>query len=655
MRALRADIQILRALAVLSVLVYHFELPGLNKGFLGVDIFFVISGYLMSGVIIRALDDTGHFDAAGFYLRRARRLLPAAFATLLATTMVAPFVLTPSLLADYASQLAGALTFSANFVLWQQSGYFDGHAELKPLLHTWSLALEEQFYFALPLVLVLTTRLAGRRAVAPVLLLLLLGSAATGLWWMPIDPSGTFYLLHTRAWELLIGSLCALPGVQAGVHRLAARIRPVDAAWVALPVLAWCLSIGVDATHPRGDAWLVCLATAGLILLPSAAMQSRQPWMRPLHWIGDRSYSLYLVHWPLIALAKNVWLEGVPAGVHLMLMLLSFVLAHASYEWVEQPMRRIDTGRALAARLLWLALPMLAASGLMWHKLQSPSSRGPGRAMDWQQALRPNYGFARTCDQERNYRPKPACANAARPRTLLWGDSHAMHLVPALLASSPPGGIAQATRSACAPLLDMARRMPHERANRAQRCMAFNESVLQHLAGAPHIEFVVLASRWHYLFTDPVFDAQGRRLKPDAETVARSLGATIRRIRQLGKKVILVSPPASIGPDADLGLCAERRALQLWTIMPSTDAQCAFPQQVHASRHAALLDMLSAASLATHTHVIRLDQLTCQQGRCPAMIDGQPLYRDANHLSHGGSQALGRRAGLGRLIATQAR
>ena len=255
---MRPDIQVLRAIAVLSVLIFHFNLPGLGKGFLGVDIFFVISGFLMSRVILDSLDQA-RFSASTFYLRRARRLLPAAWAVLLLTTLAAPWVLGPAALRDYAAQLGGAMSFSANNVLWQQSGYFDSSADLKPLLHTWSLALEEQYYFVLPLVLIW----AGQRWRGWLLLALALASAGLCLWLNDEAPSASFYLLPSRAWELILGSLCALPAVRERVRSLPARI---DSAWLALPIMASSLIWGWDEVHPRTDALLVCLATAILIL-----------------------------------------------------------------------------------------------------------------------------------------------------------------------------------------------------------------------------------------------------------------------------------------------------------------------------------------------------------------------------------------------------
>jgi peptidoglycan/LPS O-acetylase OafA/YrhL len=638
MRTLRTDIQVLRAIAVLSVLVFHFDLPGLGKGYLGVDIFFVISGYLMSGLILKEMDE-GRFSAAHFYLRRARRLLPAALAMLVAVTAIAPLVLTPSLLKDYALQLAGAVSFSANIVLWQQSGYFDGTATLKPLLHTWSLALEEQYYVVLPLLLMVTRP----RWRLPMLLGLTLASCALCLWMLRTDPSGAFYLLPTRAWELLIGSVCALPGLPERIEALKRAIAlPVsmrwDAGWLCLPVMGWCLARGVDALHPRADALLVCLATAGLLVLPSRALQSNRPWMRLLRWIGDQSYSLYLVHWPMIALAKSVWLEGVPLGVSIGLLLVSVVIAQASYTQIEQRFRHIEAPRPLARRLLWLLIPLAVATGWLWHRLYPDHA-----TVDWAHALRANYGFSPNCDQETDFKARPACTNARRPRTMIWGDSYAMHLVPAFLASAPPGGIIQATRSACAPVLNMARQVPSDPDDRAASCLGFNQSVLDYLAHAPHIEYVVLSARWPYFFEDPIVGAQGQPVHPTPEALAQALQETVDALQRRHKKVVLVAPPPSLGPKVNLGLCAERRALGLPVIMTSAHNDCSFARELYRQRQQDTVNMLTALTRRIDVKVIWLDDATCDGGRCAAMAGSVAIYRDAGHLSIDGAHLLGER------------
>lgn len=641
MRTLRADVQVLRAIAVLSVLIFHFDLPWLNKGFLGVDIFFVISGFLMSRVIIESVD-AGRFQAVAFYFRRARRLLPAAFAMLLLTTLAAPFMLTGSALKDYGWQLLGALSFSANIVLWLQSGYFDGAATLKPLLHTWSLALEEQYYFVLPLVLIL----AGRRARMPVLLSLTLGSVALCLWWNVGQPSASFYLLPSRAWELLLGSLCALPGMQAWTQGRQPRF---DSGWLCLPAIAASLIWGLDAVHPRGDALLVALATAGLILWPSRLLDSPGWWMRPWTWIGDRSYSLYLVHWPLIVLARHVWLEGVPAAVSAGLLSASLGLAHLMYAWVELPFKRLETLSAFGRRLLWLLVPLAGAAAMLGHRLAQPEGQG------WAQALQPNHGFGLACEYEPPFTPRADCRNAPQPRTLVWGDSYAMHLIPALQASAPPGGILQATRSVCTPLLDYARLMPDDPADRARRCLAFNQSVLDFAIHDPHIAYVVISSRWQYLFDDPVVNARGQPVQPSVADLASSLQRTIAILRQHGKKVILVAPPPQPGTGVNLGLCAERQAQGLLTMSPSLGADCSFDLN-RARRHQAdVRAVLESVQTHADVSVIDLADFHCPAGLCSAMVDGVPVYRDEGHLSRSGSAQLGQALQLGPRIAQQAR
>ena len=638
MRTLRADIQVLRAIAVLSVLIFHFELPGLSKGFLGVDIFFVISGYLMSRVIIHELDE-GRFSAARFYLRRARRLLPAALAMLLVVTAVVPHVLPHSMLRDYAWQWLGTLTFSANIVLWQQSGYFDGAAALKPLLHAWSLALEEQYYFALPLILYL----AGRRWRLATLVLLTLASFAACQWSLGRDPSAAFYLLPTRAWELLIGSLCALPARQGE------RTGRADSAWLCLPLMALGLLMGFDATHPRGDALLVCLATAGLILWPSRALMSTAPWMRPLHWIGDRSYSLYLVHWPLVALAKSIWLEGVPTHISVALLLASFALAHVSYVLVEQPFRQVDSASALARKLGWLLVPLALASSLMWQAIQTPGER------DWAHTLRPNHGFSPACEYDSDFTPRPACADAPQAHTLVWGDSYAMHLIPALTGQADHGGVMQATRSVCSPTLAYARQLASDPPGRGLQCLSFNRSMLAYLAGAPHIQYVVLASRWQYFFDDPVVNAQGQAAQPTRSDLVRSVADVVAQLRQLGKKVIVVSPPALLGPQVDLALCTERRAMGLLTIMASTQADCAFSRREAQAGQGEVRALLTELASTSHVEVVDLADFNCDGDRCVTTIDGTPVYRDFGHLSHEGAQLMGARLHLSERVASGAR
>ena len=448
------------------------------------------------------------------------------------------------------------------------------------------------------------------------------------------DPSATFYLLPTRAWELMIGSLCALPSMQ----RLA---QPkVDTGWLMRGAMALGLLWGVDAVHPRGDALLVCLSTAALILWPSHALQSTRLWMRPLHWIGDRSYSLYLVHWPLIALAKSIYLEGVPSPVRVALLLASLPMSHALYTLVEQPFRYIDSALALSKRLLWIGLPLLIASGLMWQRLHPDDGR------DWAQLLRPNQGFGIACEYDTDFTPRDECADAPQPQTMVWGDSYAMHLIPALQGQPSAGGVVQATRSVCTPMLDYARQAPGDPAGRGAQCLAFNKSVLQYLHDTPEIRYVVLSSRWQYYFDDPVVNAQGQLVHPSAVDLARSMQEVVRQLRQLHKKVIVVSPPALWGPGIDLGLCTERHALGLITVMASTHADCSFSLRAAHAQQQQVRAVLSELERRADVPVIQLDAFNCHGDLCTTTMDGTPVYRDFGHLSHDGARLLGQKWAL---------
>ncbi len=648
MHPLRGDIQVLRALAVLAVLAFHFEVPGLRMGYLGVDIFFVISGYLMSRVIIEG-QDAGRFRAGDFYFRRAKRLLPAAMATLALTTALAPWVLTRGALQDYAAQLGGALSFTANLVLWGQSGYFDSAAELKPLLHTWSLALEEQYYLVLPALL----WAVGRRWRAAVLGSLTLISLAACVLWVQHDPSGAFYLLPTRAWEMLLGSLCALPhgrgtASPALLPRGPGRWAALISAAAALS-LAICLLWGVDPVHPRGDALWVCLSTAALVWWPARWLQGHSPAHRLLHWVGDRSYSLYLVHWPLIALAKNIWLQGVPTGVRVALVVLALLLAHLSHAAVETPFRRMGTVRVWAKAMLWLLLPLAISCIWLAQQLTQPA------ASDWRAWMQPNQGLGIACEYDTDFTPREACRTSPRPHTLVWGDSYAMHLLPALQAGARQGGLMQATRSTCTPNLRYAALGPKDPPERALQCLSLSRSVLAYLAHAPHVHRVVIASRWQYLLDGTVLDAQGQRVRPSAAQLADSLSEVIAELHRLHKAVVIVSPPALLGPDTNLGLCTERRHQGLLTRLPALGADCSFAEADFRAQQAPVLKLLSRIGQQAHVDVIDLSRFNCHDGRCASTVDGQPLYRDAGHLSVVGAQRLGQGIGLMDHVVAQAR
>lgn len=281
---MRQDIQFLRGYAVAIVILAHAKLSPV-AGHLGVDIFFVISGYLITRMLQIQLSE-GQFSFREFYTRRAKRLLPAAYATFLLTSFASPFFLTSVELTAYWDQLVGALLFSSNIVLSQQSGYFDSSAELKPLLHIWSLSLEEQYYFCLPLILLVIRR----RYWPQVTLGLLFFSTVLCAYWMTKNPSYAFYMLPTRAWELSIGSIVALLRLDDPNPQPIFRLT----FWPCLAALLIVPFAPTGLPHPGLDATIICLSTA-IVIINGKKFFENFTLTRLTSWIGNASYSLYLV------------------------------------------------------------------------------------------------------------------------------------------------------------------------------------------------------------------------------------------------------------------------------------------------------------------------------------------------------------------------
>jgi peptidoglycan/LPS O-acetylase OafA/YrhL len=632
----RWDIQALRGLAVAGVLLQH-AAPGLLPGgYLGVDLFFVISGFLITGQVLAGLR-TGRFSAAAFYARRARRLLPAAYVVLAFTMLTSPWWLAPLERTDLAHQHWGALSFASNVVLWAQSGYFDVAAELKPLLHFWSLSLEEQYYLLLPpLLLGIGT---GRRGLA-VLMALTLASLLLGLGLQRHDANAAFYLLPGRAWELGLGSLAAWAHA-AGWRAPAAARLPAALLLPCLlvqPLPAWG-GIG----HPGASALLVGLATAALLLSSGRASAPRV--LAPVVALGDISYSLYLVHWPLIALVNNAWVgaPGAPglARARWAAAAVSLPLAWLLWRGVERttrhwplPRRPQDWSVVLLATGLLALLPLLAPG--------SPARGEPD-------ARRPNHGLDARCDQWERWVDRPECRNAERPGWAVWGDSYAMHLVPGLAVTAP--GLLQVTESSCGPLPGIAPWRPGALEGAsftrdwAAQCERFNRSALQALTAPDGPRVVLLSSLLEQYLGPPggaLLRLEGGRVSevppPQAEDELVAAAARLARtLREQGRRVAWVSPPPKGG--FDVGACLARRRQGQLTLGAPADCRIALADTPELPRRARAL--LKRFEREAGMPVLWLDAGLCEAGICRTSgADGLAFYRDAGHLSIEGSRRL---------------
>ncbi len=358
MSVVRIDIQALRGIAILLVLLYHAKIGPFQAGYLGVDIFFVISGFLITGVVKRAIEE-GRFRFRDFYYRRAKRLLPAAYVTFFLTAIAAPFMLDAAALADFGFQLQGAVTFTANITPWIETGSMQGDPELKPLVHAWSLAVEEQYYLLLPAFLLLLARRAWILGAVAVLLI----SLGMFMVMVRIDPVISYMVLPTRAWQLAIGSLLALglwnsQVCRPGVGLIAFCIGSV--LLLLVPLFSFA------AIHPVIDAVLISLAAATVIWSRQSLSENNLV-LQLLAGIGNISYSLYLLHVPLIVFLNNLTDGGPSLTLRLLAVATALLASYLLYRYIEEPLHRkhfSPSGKRrfitllIVASLSLLALPL---------------------------------------------------------------------------------------------------------------------------------------------------------------------------------------------------------------------------------------------------------------------------------------------------------
>lgn len=470
----RPDIDGLRAVAVLVVLAFHIGLSRFSGGFVGVDVFFVISGYLISSIILADINAC-RFTIKGFYERRIRRIFPALVAMLAVSSVVAYVYLLPSELVDYAKSMLAATGSASNLYFWQHSGYFESPLS-KPLLHTWSLAVEEQFYISFPLILLLVRRFFRDRLRTAVIWLLLI-SLLTSCVVVVRNPETAFYMPYTRAWELLLGTLLSLrifPHLKSAWLRNTATIG-------GLGMILWSVLFYThDTVFPGLSALLPCVGSALIIWAgeTGTSLVGSLLSSRPVVFIGLISYSLYLWHWPVIVLRSMGMLMGVSAiswghwsffSAHRLDMLIdiavSFVLAVLSWRFVESPFRNGPlrlSGRPLFA-LAGGVMALLLASAAWTVHARGFRGRFPDQAVQIASVLDSNEETAsiRTgvCFVTTEYHFEKydfnTCLHEDQQKTnyLLLGDSHSAMLWSALTSALPHSNVMQASTAACEPSL----------------------------------------------------------------------------------------------------------------------------------------------------------------------------------------------------------
>nr|WP_249138977.1 acyltransferase family protein [Actibacterium sp. MT2.3-13A] len=619
----RPDIDGLRAVAVLAVVFYHAGLTPFSGGFVGVDVFFVISGFLITS-ILRDEIARGRFRLANFYDRRVRRLFPALFVVLAASSIAAWAMLLPEDMRNFGQSLVAANLFVSNLLFWKEAGYFDTAAELKPLLHTWSLAVEEQYYLLFPLLIVGGAR-AFRAALGAVLAAIGAASLALAAWQVSHAPDAAFFLLPARFWELLTGAALAfLPGPATGRRGVTEAIATCGLGLIALPIFAYS-----DLTPFPGLAAILPCLGAALLIYAGADGRSRVHGVlrwAPAVFFGRISYSLYLWHWPVLVFAKYYAVRPLTAVETGSAICLSVALAALSWRFVEQPFRgrRSAFGRRTVLAGAALATTLAVAFGLAADRSEGLPGRLPADVLALTSEA-PHIHARRDCHfASEKASVSDFCLRGAggqAPRFLLLGDSHADMHGPGLFAAAAALGLTgvQFTDYGYVPAPGYARAGDQGR-------YAGNHAMLDELLAAyPEIDLVIYALFWNQALGYPV--AAG----PDGTT--HPLPDALRNLLKKyphKRFVFLEDVPNS----AVLGPNGLARAAYL-NPAPAVVPRAEYEAQL--DRHRPLLAALARAPNAV---AISVAPQLCDAGGCSGRDGDVLLYRDTDHLSEKGSLRL---------------
>ena len=654
----RAEIDGLRAVAVVPVILFHAGFSTFAGGFVGVDIFFVISGYLITSIIYGEVQK-GEFSIVTFYERRFRRIFPALFVMCMACIPFAWMWMLPSEFESFAQSLASVALFASNIHFIGQSGYFSASTELMPLLHTWSLAVEEQFYVVFPLFLLLFRRVRENGVVAILLFVAALSLAGAEWGWRSF-PKENFYLFPTRAWELLAGAVLAVTA-----HRWPKlegwKGEIVAAAGMALVVYA---NFVFDKTVPFPSAWGLVPVLGVMIVIVFAnqdTLVGKVLSLKPIVGIGLISYSAYLWHQPLFAFARIRLIDGVSPGVYLVLSVAALMLAYLSWRFVETPFRNRKTiGRRKLFTITAAGSAAMIGLGLVGQMHGGWPQRLPPKAIemaDWQGFENPRLD---ECHAERKnfIQPAEACiyGTGTTADIAILGDSHADALAFELGKALNAEGhnLRELTYTACPPAIGV------YRTEMADDCPAYNQAVRDYLAtpGAP--EMLVVLARWSLYLEGDYFDNRQGGVESTSTLYALPVGKGLDYIRDpgrvdavgalfrqsiqhmldTGKRVVLVYPVPEAGWDVPLRLAREE-------IIGRPEAEALSTSyavfQDRARNANAQLDLIP-----DHPNLVRVkpEALLCNSfvpDRCANEANGEPLYADDDHLNTLGAAMLSAR------------
>lgn len=638
----RAEIDGLRAVAVLPVILFHAGYSSFSGGFVGVDVFFVISGYLITTIILTELErDT--FSLSRFYERRARRILPALFLVLFASVICAWFWLLPSDMWDFSLSLMAVSTFTSNILFLRQTGYWGVVNELKPLLHTWSLAVEEQYYILFPLFMMFMWRFR-KRWIFGSFILIAVTSLLFSQWQAYNDPSANFFLLPTRGWEIAIGAIIAFFFLyqQQAIEALRSHQTIAELmSFVGLILIGYAI-FAFDETVPFPSFYtLIPTVGTGLIILFSSpkVLSGKLLGIKPLVSIGLISYSAYLWHQPLFAFARHRSLTEPSALLFATLAVISLLLAYLSWKYVESPFRaKGKIGRKAIFRFSEIGLIMFVAVGMAGYKTNGFMNRPTKNqltAISLEEKRAVNFGLSASC--EGTFTLSPDCRTSDEPEILVWGDSYAMHLVQGIMASNPDARIIQMTKTSCGPFFDIAPVIdPQYPVSWAQGCLEFTGKVRAWLKENTTVKYAVLSSPFQaYISGDNQLLFRNDDLEDATISIAiKEFAETLDELKSMGITPVIFSPPPKNG--LDLGRCLAHAEWMGFDL-----DQCDFGTNEISQHSQDSYRFLE--NFADNYLVIRLDSFICDLSLCKTHAGSTFIYRDTGHLALEGSALLGKK------------
>lgn len=625
MLAYRADIDGLRAIAVLAVLFFHLDIGLFKGGFVGVDIFFVISGFLITSILLKHIR-AKKFSLAEFYERRARRILPALTVVCATSLTLFGFALFPDDYVELGKSVAAAALSVSNIYFWSVIDYFAATAD-KPMLHTWSLGVEEQFYIVFPLLLIALSRFQARKQIAvigSILLASLIFSAVAVF----KTPSFAFYMLPSRFWEMGIGAMLAFR------HHIYWRQERVEILHVAglIALLAGIFGFDEDMKFPGLAALLPCLGAAALIVTsdtPSRVQTFLSE--KSVVFVGLISYSLYLWHWPLIGFARFYFGDPLGPFDKIIIAALTVLLAVLTWKFVETPFRHrgFMTRRTVFALSL-LSIAALAIGGLVIAYYKGFPDRFSPRALQIaaiadEKNHQPAFNACLHPDRDQKKFCTYGSEKAAKPTVLVWGDSHAAALAPVLTDLMISYGLKAMSlaQQSCPGLIGDYK----IKGSGFAACKDFNDKVFAYLKSHPEIKTVIFSARWA-----PVAEKLSFNGEKTSDSFYQALAHTAQTLKKMGVTPLFIAATPEMG--FTVPPCLARQEAFGAVFSPCTPTS----RKDYDIRHKETRPAFE--KLSQNYGVAFPDQVLCNDQNCPVMIDGDVIYFDDDHVSAAGSRHL---------------